>query len=872
MTVNLPRTGAPCKISPRGVSVILRKVRNQPRTTREELVNDLKRAGITVSKVTVSNTVRHHGLKSCMARKVHLLKPAHVQARLKFANDHLDDPEESWEKVMWSDETKTELFNSTHPVWRKKNDDEYHPKKTIPTVKHGGGNIMLWGCSSAHGTGRLHCIKERMTGAMYCEILGNNLLPSTNSNFDNLLSLNRQFVWNIKAANPKSARINFGTTGLRQIQPSQSCPDLHVYTYEVSEDSANVLVGKYCRTGPITKAQVSINIVERLTIIYERSSKKSLAKISMFLPQGHSSLELFSPNYPGNFPDDKVMEWYFEVPAKHQTSIQLFNLTQPQCVEKEPALEYHDMFRIGLVASLTEAQPVQSEGGFTMTLRNCKMDKARANTPGLSTSFKVSLNPSSDCIMRHRSVPIDQTTLNPGSITQLTFEDCQPEDIQITATENLGVLKCFIMLLPLTTLSFLVCSQGRQCYKLYLSVPSLPQCLPASLSNMTWALRLPLHGTMELGCASGTLMQVLPGQPCNDSILIKMTGDDGSSIGTFCRGGFITKLQIHTNMSITVTGRNGKELVPSTILRARIKDEIAESYIFRVSPMRNIPLFLATPGWPKGMKSSSTVSWIVTVPPKMEAHLLFTNLSQPKCSSHHTGIKIRRLGHTEDDYSRREDEKPQREITVSGSFFLNMSNCIPERGDFSVLAKVTLHRSQMLIIIASVVAALLVLFIVILVVVCLVIRKKKKTLNQQTSIYNPNGTSFLPGQNGFPRSQEDDDEHVYDYIEDSLVYSHLLRKGEQMGVYGKAETAPGHTDTQNPLVARQTGTVDMEVGTYQDFLHEQRPELPKRPPTHMQPMVDNELYDIGEGEEKSSAQQPQVEPEGGGQDRGESRA
>uniref|UniRef100_A0A6Q2Y848 C-Jun-amino-terminal kinase-interacting protein 3 n=1 Tax=Esox lucius TaxID=8010 RepID=A0A6Q2Y848_ESOLU len=30
--------------------------------------------------------------------KVPLLKPAHVQARLKFANDHLDDPEEEWEK------------------------------------------------------------------------------------------------------------------------------------------------------------------------------------------------------------------------------------------------------------------------------------------------------------------------------------------------------------------------------------------------------------------------------------------------------------------------------------------------------------------------------------------------------------------------------------------------------------------------------------------------------------------------------------------------------------------------------------------------------------------------------------------------------
>jgi len=118
MTANLPRTGAPCKISPRGVSMILRKVRNHPRTTREELVNDLKRAGTTVSKVTVGNTLRRHGLKSCIAQKFSLLKPAHVKANLKFANDHLDDPEESWEKVMWSDETKIELFghNSTNRV------------------------------------------------------------------------------------------------------------------------------------------------------------------------------------------------------------------------------------------------------------------------------------------------------------------------------------------------------------------------------------------------------------------------------------------------------------------------------------------------------------------------------------------------------------------------------------------------------------------------------------------------------------------------------------------------------------------------------------------------------------------------------------
>ncbi len=57
ITVNLPRSGAPCKISPRGVSMIMRTVRNQPRTTREDLVNDLKAAGTIVTKKIIGNTL-----------------------------------------------------------------------------------------------------------------------------------------------------------------------------------------------------------------------------------------------------------------------------------------------------------------------------------------------------------------------------------------------------------------------------------------------------------------------------------------------------------------------------------------------------------------------------------------------------------------------------------------------------------------------------------------------------------------------------------------------------------------------------------------------------------------------------------------------
>ncbi len=118
--------------------MIMRTVRNQPRTTQEDMVNDLKAAGTIVTKKTVGNTLRREGLKSCSALKLPLLKKAHVQAHLKCANDS----EENW--VLWSDETKIELFGINR-VWRR--NVAYDTKSTIPIIKHGGGNIMLCDCN-----------------------------------------------------------------------------------------------------------------------------------------------------------------------------------------------------------------------------------------------------------------------------------------------------------------------------------------------------------------------------------------------------------------------------------------------------------------------------------------------------------------------------------------------------------------------------------------------------------------------------------------------------------------------------------------------------------------------------------------------------
>ena len=59
-------------------------------------------------------------------------------------------------KILWSDETKIELFglNAKCYLWRKPG--------TIPTVKHGGVSIMMWGCFSVAGTGRQVRIKVKV--------------------------------------------------------------------------------------------------------------------------------------------------------------------------------------------------------------------------------------------------------------------------------------------------------------------------------------------------------------------------------------------------------------------------------------------------------------------------------------------------------------------------------------------------------------------------------------------------------------------------------------------------------------------------------------------------------------------------------------
>lgn len=91
----------------------------------------------------------------------------------------MDRPQEFWDKVIFSDISKFNLFGSDRRtmVWRKPN-EEFNRKNTRVTVKHGGGSIMVWGCMAANGVGNLHFIDGIMDKHAYLNILKYNLAQS----------------------------------------------------------------------------------------------------------------------------------------------------------------------------------------------------------------------------------------------------------------------------------------------------------------------------------------------------------------------------------------------------------------------------------------------------------------------------------------------------------------------------------------------------------------------------------------------------------------------------------------------------------------------------------------------------------------------
>ena len=98
---------------------------------------------------------------------------------IQYAKKYREQPLCFWDQVLWTDENKFNLFGSDGRVmvWQTPQ-EAFDPRCTVPTIKHGRGNVKCWGCISSSGVGNLVFIDRKMTGEVYRVILQRNLFES----------------------------------------------------------------------------------------------------------------------------------------------------------------------------------------------------------------------------------------------------------------------------------------------------------------------------------------------------------------------------------------------------------------------------------------------------------------------------------------------------------------------------------------------------------------------------------------------------------------------------------------------------------------------------------------------------------------------
>ncbi|GBB95447.1 hypothetical protein RclHR1_02540001 [Rhizophagus clarus] len=83
----------------------------------------------------------------------------------------------NWNKVVWSDESKFQIFglDSRAYCW-KKPDQPLNNRHVKPTVKFGGRSIFVWGCFTCFGVEYLCKIDRGLDAELYQRILDEDFL------------------------------------------------------------------------------------------------------------------------------------------------------------------------------------------------------------------------------------------------------------------------------------------------------------------------------------------------------------------------------------------------------------------------------------------------------------------------------------------------------------------------------------------------------------------------------------------------------------------------------------------------------------------------------------------------------------------------
>ncbi|KAG0874546.1 hypothetical protein G6F26_013584 [Rhizopus arrhizus] len=79
-----------------------------------------------------------------------------MKRRLAWAKKYQNWTTDDWRRVVFSDETKVNVWGSDGcKYYWSRPEDPLKPHHIDVTVKHGGGSLMMWGCMTHEGPGKV---------------------------------------------------------------------------------------------------------------------------------------------------------------------------------------------------------------------------------------------------------------------------------------------------------------------------------------------------------------------------------------------------------------------------------------------------------------------------------------------------------------------------------------------------------------------------------------------------------------------------------------------------------------------------------------------------------------------------------------------
>jgi transposase len=134
--------------------------------------------GINISPRTTRRTLEKLGLHG--RRSIEKLRISRINKinRLRWAESHQNWTQDNWDRLIFSDECKFNLDGSDGRLYvRRKVGERMSPSCQQLTHSRKPG-VMVWGCFSSRGLGRICVVETTLNGEQYRRVLQENLIPS----------------------------------------------------------------------------------------------------------------------------------------------------------------------------------------------------------------------------------------------------------------------------------------------------------------------------------------------------------------------------------------------------------------------------------------------------------------------------------------------------------------------------------------------------------------------------------------------------------------------------------------------------------------------------------------------------------------------